>query len=102
MRLEYIELKNFRAVESARLELAQKSTVIFGINGTGKSTILRAINLLYANIINQIVNRKELKQSYSIQLEDIRYGKKDTCITAGIDLENEQIDYQCSMIRNTG
>lgn len=102
MRLEYIELKNFRAVESARLELDQKSTVIFGINGTGKSTILRAINLLYANIINQIVNRKELKQSYSIQLEDIRYGKKDTCITAGIDLENEQIDYQCSMIRNTG
>ena len=76
MRLEYIELENFKAIESARIEFNGKSTVIFGINGTGKSTILRSINLLYANIINQIVNRKELRQNYAIQLEDIQYGKR--------------------------
>lgn len=44
--------------------------------------MLRAINILYANIINQIVNRKELKQNYTIQLEDIEYGKKATKISA--------------------
>ena len=76
MRLENVELENFRAIESAKLELSGKSTVIFGVNGTGKSSILRAINLLYANIINQVVNRKELKQNYTLQLEDIKYGKK--------------------------
>ncbi len=102
MRLEYIELNCFRAIESAKIEFNGKSTVIFGINGTGKSTILRSINLLYANIINQIVNRKELKQSYAIQLEDIQYGKKETKITALIDLENEKIPYYRGMIRNTG
>lgn len=102
MRLEYIELNHFRAIESAKIEFNGKSTVIFGINGTGKSTILRSINLLYANIINQIVNRKELKQSYAIQLEDIQYGKKETKITALIDLENEKIPYYRGMIRNTG
>lgn len=102
MRLEYIELSHFRAIESAKIEFDGKSTVIFGINGTGKSTILRSINLLYANIINQIVNRKELKQSYAIQLDDIQYRKKETKITALIDLENEKISYHRGMIRNTG
>lgn len=50
MRLENVELNNFKAIESAKIELQGKSSVIFGINGTGKSSILHAINLLYANI----------------------------------------------------
>lgn len=102
MRLEYIELENFKAIESARIEFNGKSTVIFGINGTGKSTILRSVSLLYANIINQIVNRKELRQNYAIQLEDIKYGRRETKIKALIDLEGEKIPYYRGMIRNTG
>lgn len=101
MRLENIELENFRAIESAKLELSGKSTVIFGVNGTGKSSMLRAINILYANIINQIVNRKELKQNYTIQLEDIEYGKKATKISALIDFEGDKIEYYRKMVRNT-
>ncbi len=102
MRLEWIELENFRAIEAARLELNGKSTILFGINGTGKSSILRAVNLLYANIINQIVNRKELKQSYVIQLADIKYGKKDTKIKALFDIENDHVPYYRGMIRSSG
>lgn len=102
MRLENIKLENFRAIDFAELKLDGKSTVIFGINGTGKSSTLRAINLLYANIINQIVNRKELKQSYPIQLEDIKYGKKETKISALINLDDDKISYSRKMIRNTG
>ena len=102
MRLENVELENFRAIESAKLELSGKSTVIFGVNGTGKSSILRAINLLYANIINQVVNRKELKQNYTLQLEDIKYGKKETKISALIDFEDDKIEYCRKMVRSTG
>ena len=75
---------------------------IIGVNGTGKSTVLRSINLLYANIINQIVNRKELKQSYAIQLEDIRYGARETQISAVFDIKGECIEYGRRMVRNTG
>lgn len=102
MRLENISLKNFRAIDSSDIRLDGKSTVIFGINGTGKSSILRSINLLFANIINQVVNRKELKQNYAIQLEDIMYGKKETRIQAVIDFEGQNLEYSRSMIRNTG
>ena len=73
MRINRLKLTDFKAIQSADINFEGKSTIIFGINGTGKSTILRSVNLLYANIINQIVNRKELKQYYAIQLEDIRY-----------------------------
>ena len=49
MRLKQIELTNFRAIDDAIIEFDGKSTVIFGINGTGKSSILRSVNLLFAN-----------------------------------------------------
>ena len=58
MRLDEISLKNFGGIDSADINFDGKSTIVFGINGTGKSTILRSINLLFANIINQVVNRK--------------------------------------------
>lgn len=102
MRLEYLELENFRALESARLDLQGKSAVIFGNNGAGKSSVLRSVNLIYANIINQIVNRKELKQSYPIQLEDIKYGKKETRIEALLSLGNVRIPYYRGFIRSSG
>lgn len=102
MHLENLELENFRAISSANLEIYGKSTVIFGINGTGKSTVLRAINLLYANIINQIVNRKELKQNYTIKLDDIRYGSKETEIAAHIDFGEVQKSYYRKLARNSG
>ena len=57
---------------------------------------------MYANIINQVVNRKELKQNYTIQLDDIKFGKQETKISAVIDLEEEKITYYRKMIRKTG
>lgn len=102
MRLDKISLKNFRAIDTADIKLDGKSTVIFGINGTGKSSILRSINLLFANIINQVVNRKELKQNYAIQLEDILFGKKETNLHTDIEFDGEILGYTRSMIRNTG
>lgn len=41
MRLDNVGLENFRAIGSAKLELQGKSTVIFGINGTGARVIIR-------------------------------------------------------------
>ena len=92
MRLQEISLKNFRAIDTADIKLDGKSTVIFGINGTGKSSILRSINLFFANIINQVVNRKELKQNYAIQLEDIMFGKKEQNYTRILILMGKSLD----------
>ena len=102
MKINTLELNNFRSLHHIDIELDGKSTVIFGVNGTGKSSILKSINLLYANIINRIVNRKELKQSYALTLEDIQYGKKETKISAEFILEGEIIKYSRNMTRKDG
>lgn len=102
MHINRLELTDFKAIQSADINFDGKSSIIFGINGTGKSTILRSVNLLYANIINQIVNRKELKQYYAIQLEDIRYRAKETQIRAEFDINGENIEYGRRMVRSTG
>ena len=102
MKINILELDNFKSLSHVCLNLEGKSAILFGINGTGKSTILKSINLLYVNIINQIVNRKELKQSYAFTLEDIQYGKIETNISAEFLLEGEPIQYNRKMVRKTG
>ena len=102
MKINSLEFENFRSFDRAELRLDGKSTVIFGVNGTGKTSVLKGVNLLYANIINQIVNRKELKQNFNLELDDIKYGKTQTKIKADFYIEDKQITYHRSMVRKTG
>lgn len=103
MKIEKIELKNFKAFSDTAIPLNGKSSVFFGINGMGKSSLLRSINLLYANIINQTVNRKELRQKYNIELDDIRHGTSETEIKGTFVLDDTSlIEYNRKMARKDG
>lgn len=53
MKINRLELENFRSFDRAELQLDGKSTVISGMNGTGKTSVLTGINLLYANIVSR-------------------------------------------------
>lgn len=46
MTLQYLEVKHFRCVASAKLELSAQCNVITGANGSGKTTLLEAIYFL--------------------------------------------------------
>ena len=46
VKLKTIKLTNFRGVENLEIPFDGKSTIFFGINGVGKSTILRTIDLI--------------------------------------------------------
>ena len=102
MKINNLKVDNFRLFDDMKLQLNGKNTVIFRVNGTGKTSILKSINLLYANIINQIVNRKELKQNLNIELDDIKYGKTQTKLEADFFIENQLISYNRTMIRKSG
>ena len=102
MKINNLKVDNFRLFDDMKLQLNGKNTVIFGVNGTGKTSILKSINLLYANIIKQIVNRKELKQNLNIELDDIKYGKTQTKLEADFFIENQLISYNRTMIRKSG
>ena len=105
MILKRLTITDFRGFSQVDIEMDGKSTVFFGVNGVGKTSVLRSINLLYANIINKVVNRKELRQQYNIELEDIQHGKQyakiqgDFVLYAGTD---ETVTYERGMERKTG
>ena len=69
MKLKSITLNNFKGMDNIEFSLDQKTTVIFGINGVGKSTILKAIDLLYANIIAKLTKKQQLKQNLFLRME---------------------------------
>lgn len=48
MRIDTLKIENFRSIKSLKLELGGKSAVISGQNGTGKSSVLDAVNWLIA------------------------------------------------------
>lgn len=73
MKVKTIKVSDFKGIDNLEIPFEGKSTIIFGVNGVGKSTILRAIDLIYANIISWLVSsNKKLAQ---LEYDDISYGK---------------------------
>ena len=103
MKIKYLEIKDFRGFSNAEIKLDSKSTIFFGVNGVGKTSLLRAINLLYASIINKSVNRAELRQKYNIELNDIRFGKPETFIQGEFIFNSDKsIEYGRGMSKKNG
>ncbi|SFP36270.1 Predicted ATP-binding protein involved in virulence [Butyrivibrio proteoclasticus] len=69
MKIKSIQLMNFRGIKNAKIELDGKCAVLYGINGAGKTTILRAIDLIYANIIGTLLGTR--KRLAELELDDI-------------------------------
>lgn len=102
MKLKSITLQNFKGIENLIVELDGKSTVIFGINGVGKSTILRSIDLLYANIIAKLTGNGK-KRATDLDYDDISYGKSKAIINAVFSFEDEtEMEYGRSIERAGG
>ena len=59
MRIFSLQLDNFRGFKHIAINLEGKSAVFFGINGVGKTSILRAVDLIYANFIGSILQTKK-------------------------------------------
>ena len=95
MLIEKLYLNDFRGIHNLELNLQGKSTVLFGINGVGKSSILAAVNLLYENIINRLVKQR-FKQSIKMEISDIKYGKASTQIRADFRFDDEEKIYSYS------
>ena len=75
-----------------------KSTVLFGNNGTGKSSILKAILILYSRIIGRLAGNR-FKQEANLDLIDISYGASSCRVSAGFCIGDAIESYSRSMIR---
>lgn len=99
MKIESITVNNFKGIDHIELVLDQRTTIIFGSNGVGKSTILKAIFLLYANIISKLTKKKITE----FDKDDISYGKSKATIEAKFIFEDgEEKEYSRSFDRANG
>ena len=100
MKITKVEFKNFRGIKNQTINLDGKSSVFFGVNGTGKSTILRGINVVFSRVIYKIVQGK-YKQTINIAREDIRFGESKSNIKLSILLDGtgEEISYSRGLER---
>lgn len=102
MKLKSITLQNFKGIEKLTIVLDGKTTVLFGINGVGKSTILRAVDLIYANIIAKLIGTGK-KRSAELDYDDISYGRSKANINAVFSFEDgTEMKYSRSIDRATG
>ena len=95
MVIDKLYIKDFRGIHKLEFDLCGKSAVLFGINGVGKSSVLAAVSLLYANVINRLV-RTRFKQGIKMEESDIKIGKGSASVKADFRFGQEDGTYSYS------
>lgn len=88
MNIQKIQARNFKGFENLEIDLNGKSTVIFGINGTGKSSILNVINFTFWNWINRL-NPAQGTSFRNFTQDMVRFGAGKIELSASILLDSE-------------
>lgn len=72
MRLNKIEIKNFKCFENESMELHPKLNILMGNNGTGKTSLLEAFRILIGSLYLAFDKYKEKIEMPGIIKDDIR------------------------------
>lgn len=79
MKINNIKLNNFRGIEKLELDIDGRNTVFYGINGSGKTTVLSAITILYSRLIQKSIKNR-YKLNVNIESTDIMFGKSESIL----------------------
>lgn len=97
MKLQTLVIKNFRGINDLVVPFDGKCTVLYGENGIGKSSILNAIDILFARLITRIT---DYRPSLKLSKDDIAFGKEMALIRANFCFNGDCcIDYSRSIYR---
>lgn len=91
MILKEFSLKNYRVFEEADFSFSEKVTVLAGVNGRGKSSLLDAITLMLSRLLPQMSPAKggylQLRES------DIRYDQDECLLEAKLNLAGYPVTF---------
>lgn len=101
MKLQNVIIENFRGISNANLTLEGQNTVLFGMNGAGKSSILDCLAIMLSRVSAGISHNRVGAGRRQFQEKDIQNGYKMTNSQLTIDYENVLYSWSLSKQRNS-
>lgn len=90
MKVQQLNLANFRGFEQIELKFEDDVTLIAGVNGVGKSGILHALATLFSNVLPEITPSKARVQLFSNT--DIREEQNSLITSARMSVNRQAVD----------
>lgn len=100
MRIRRLELHDYKVFRDQQLELNGKSTVIFGINGVGKSSLLDAMSYLLWPFLYRL-NNAQGAAFKSLGKDMVRIGQSQLEMVADIEINGEDYPLRREFIKGT-
>ncbi|UXH78759.1 AAA family ATPase [Roseateles amylovorans] len=72
MHIQSVHIDNFRRFERFDCELDPRLTLLMGVNGAGKSSLLKAISLPIAGFIARVLDTPAQRASLHFEMDDVR------------------------------
>ena len=98
MKLTSLYVHDFKGYREHQFDLLGKSTVLFGVNGAGKSTVLTAINYLMWPVLNRLSNTQGIAFR-SLNTESVHAGFGMMNLGADVGLAGETLSLRKDYIK---
>ena len=89
MIVQALTLTNFRALKHMEIELQPDLNVIAGVNGVGKSSIIRALTLLLWHVIDKHGARRN---NANVSPEEVMYATEQVFVSSRVALHDKTLD----------
>lgn len=99
MKIQRLTITNLRALEQVELEFDKQMSLVVGINGVGKSTVLDALRICASRILPSITQSQAKAISFSV--DDIRSGFPFLDVDVSFDHNGQNYAYTRRQWRET-
>ncbi len=100
MKINRLKIQSFRAVGGLDLWLTAPITVLVGVNGVGKSTVLDALAILLSQLTRRLCGQTQ--RARPIAMDDIRNGGDFARLVISANINNSDIEWAVALNRKSG
>lgn len=98
MQIKSLTLKNFRGFKDTEITFSEGLTVLVGVNGAGKSSVLDALAMMLSQITDHI--RQEHALTWSPKETDIHQGTNEFSVETQVHFEGRDFKWMTGLFRN--
>ena len=92
MRIDKLQVHNFRGFSDTEIVLNGKDAIFYGVNGMGKSSILDVCNLLFSRIMQEAALDEQITASL-LGEKDVKVGEEEAKITLFLEDQGNNFHY---------